>query len=52
MTILVAAIGTEYFLARHARWARSWDALLVILVLGMGWHHWHFLGKLAALVTA
>ncbi len=52
LTVLVVAVGNESFLSGHPRWARVWEGLLLVLVLGMAWHHWHFLGKLAALVPA
>jgi hypothetical protein len=52
MTILLAAAGTETFLRQYPALAKIWDCALFVLCAGMAWHHWHFMGKLSALVPA
>jgi hypothetical protein len=50
MTILVVAAGTGAFLRQYPTMMGLWECLLVLLSLGMAWHHWFFLEKLTALV--
>ena len=49
-SVFVVAAGVELRLQHRARLAPVANIALIVLVLGMGWHNWHFLGKLAAAV--
>ncbi|MDB6074749.1 MAG: hypothetical protein JWO89_2389 [Verrucomicrobiaceae bacterium] len=50
-SVFVVATGVELLLKRRPGLVPVMTVLLPVLVAGMAWHNWHFLGKLAALVA-
>ncbi|MDB6117009.1 MAG: hypothetical protein JWO08_790 [Verrucomicrobiaceae bacterium] len=50
-SVFVVAAGVELLLKRRPGLVPVMTVLLPVLVAGMAWHNWHFLGKLAALVA-
>ncbi len=52
MTVFLVAASTEFWLQRWPRLIPAVSSALVALIVGLAWHHCHFLGKLVRLIPS